>query len=328
MNPLKKLPKPIGIVSDKNSPTLFIWLGKYILQDSKDIHLFNFKNKPSIINEDNLKSLILIRKIPPRWVKAVEEFNCNNDNTILLLDDSLLNYQIIKELPLKYRISLWINITRLKNILGKLITELWVSNEEILNQTKHLNNNPNQKIKTKLLNLSPTIKLIENKKVHRIAYLASSSHFIEFRWLYNILEKIQSTRDDCLIEIVADKKIRNTFRKLPRIRIFYPMDFESFLLDTSNRNVDILLVPLLSTPFNKGRSVIKFFDSVRLNAVGLYSNRYPYKDFIRNGIDGILLNDKQDEWIDSINNLLSDSSYKDKLIKNAKERAKKICKTT
>ena len=103
------------------------------------------------------------------------------------------------------------------------------------------------------------------------------------------------------------------------INEIYPMDFNTFLSDTSNRNIDLLLVPLLSSKFNDYRSPVKFFDAARLNAAGIYSKREPYLNFINNNIDGILLNNDQSKWLYTINYLL-DNEYK---LENLKTFCKK-----
>ena len=99
-----------------------------------------------------------------------------------------------------------------------------------------------------------------------------------------------------MIEIYLDKKWREYFRSVPRIKIIYPMDWETFYIDTSTRKVDIVLNPILSNNFNNYRSPTKFFDTTRLGAVGIYSNLEPFSNFINNNNDGILLENNIDYW--------------------------------
>ena len=54
--------------------------------------------------------------------------------------------------------------------------------------------------------------------------------------------------------------------------MIYPMDWETFYLDTSIEKSDIVLNPIFNSNFNNFRSPTKFFDTTRLGAVGIYSN--------------------------------------------------------
>jgi hypothetical protein len=103
------------------------------------------------------------------------------------------------------------------------------------------------------------------------------------------------------------------------------MDWETYRMDTVNRSVDLLLVPLLPTPFNCGRAAVKFFDAARLGAVGLYSDRAPYKGFVRDGIDGQLLPDAPEVWLEAIDALLLDQGKRQKLAIGCRQRALELC---
>jgi hypothetical protein len=100
------------------------------------------------------------------------------------------------------------------------------------------------------------------------------------------------------------------------------MDWETFFLDTSLGNVDIVLNPILNSNFNKFRSPTKFFDTTRLKGVGIYSNTQPYSDFINNNQDGILLENNIDSWVDTISFLLDNKELRETLYLNALKRVK------
>ena len=59
------------------------------------------------------------------------------------------------------------------------------------------------------------------------------------------------------------------------------MNWETFYLDSSMRNVDIVLNPIIKSKFNNYRSPTKFFDTTRLGAVGIYSKMFPYASFVK-----------------------------------------------
>ena len=103
--------------------------------------------------------------------------------------------------------------------------------------------------------------------------------------------------------------------------MLYPVDWETFFLDTSIDKIDIVLNPIINSNFNNFRSPTKFFDITRLQAVGIYSNLKPFSDFINNNRDGILLDNKIDNWIEKISFLLDNADQREKLLLNALKRS-------
>ena len=45
---------------------------------------------------------------------------------------------------------------------------------------------------------------------------------------------------------------------------------------------------------------MKFIDYARQGALGLYSRVPPYEGFVRDGIDGVLLPNEPEAWVDAI----------------------------
>lgn len=164
------------------------------------------------------------------------------------------------------------------------------------------------------------LKTLNTKNIFRISYLGTSSHTLELKWLRKLFDKLQSERNDCLIEIYVDKKWRNYFKTIPRIKMIYPMNWDTFYMDTSSRKIDIVLNPIIQSEFNNYRSPTKFFDTTRLGAVGIYSNKKPYCKFINNNKDGILLENSINTWYEKISYLLDNHEIRRDLILNAKKR--------
>ena len=98
------------------------------------------------------------------------------------------------------------------------------------------------------------------------------------------------------------------------------MDWNTFLLDTQNRSVDIVLNPIIKSNFNSYRSPTKFIDTVRLGAIGIYSDELPYSKFIKNNHDGILLKNNIELWVENINFLIENKEIRKTLYKNSLKR--------
>ena len=296
------------------SPTVFYWLN---ILNSKVINPRNLDKK--YLNK--FKTIVLVRYIPLNILLDLFLLKRKSKKIILLLDDNLLDLHIFSEIHFLYKLKIFINIYCYKYFFNFFLNEIWVTNKSLAEKVKQ--KIPKNNINIKLL----TLKHYQNipfKKIYKIAYLGTSSHTKELLWLKKLFEKIQQQRNDCLIEIYVNKKWRNYFRSVPRIKMSYPLDWETFYLDTLVGNVDIVLNPIFNSNFNNFRSPTKFFDITRLEAVGIYSNLKPFSSFIHDNHDGILLDNNVDDWTEKISYLLDNSDVRERLLVNALKRSGKL----
>jgi glycosyltransferase involved in cell wall biosynthesis len=99
------------------------------------------------------------------------------------------------------------------------------------------------------------------------------------------------------------------------------MDWSNYLTYTGSVRRDIGLAPLLPEPFNAGRAPTKFFDFARMGAVGIYTDTEPYRNFVRHGVDGLLLPNEPMAWAAAIDELATDAVRRQGLAAAARERA-------
>ena len=269
---------------------------------------------------DKYNTIILVRYIPFKIILDLFKLKREFKKVILLIDDNLLDLNIFSELPFLYKIKIFFNIYCYKLFLGILINEIWVTNKRLGEKVKK--NISNKVINIKILDLSYG-KINTSKEFYKVAYLGTTSHTLEMRWLKPLFEKIQLEREDCLLEIYVDKKWRNYFRSIPRLKMIYPMDWETFYLDSLTRKVDIVLNPIMHSKFNKYRSPTKFFDTTRLGAIGIYSDKEPFSNFIKDNHDGFLLDNNINLWIKKINNLLENKDERRRIYINALKKLDK-----
>jgi len=295
------------------TPTVFYWLKMGIY---KVINPINLDKK--YLNK--FKTIILVRYIPLNIFLDLIVLKRKSKKIILLLDDNLLDLNLFSEIPFLYKLKIFINIYCYKYFFNFFLNEIWVTNKSLAEKVQQKISKSNINIRLIKLNYNQNYPL---KKFYKIAYLGTSSHTKELLWLKLLFEKIQKQRNDCLIEIYVNKKWRNYFRSVPRIKMSYPLDWETFFLDTTVGKVDIVLNPIFNSNFNNFRSPTKFFDITRFGAVGIYSNSNPFRDFINNNHDGILLDNNIDDWIDKISFLLDNSEVRERLLQNALKRSEK-----
>ena len=306
-------PKPnITILQNGSNPTSYYWISHL------NVNILDLKNDFKIDLLYSSKTIVIVRYIPFRLLIHLFRLHKKNIKIILLIDDDLLSFNMFTHLPIRYKIKLFFRIYIYKDFLKFFISQIWVTN---LNLKKKLTLQLKNRVNIKVLDIQFKRKIIE-KKIYRISFIGTSSHVLELRWIKKLLLKLQSQRDDCLIELFISTKWRSYFKLVPRIKMIYQMDWESFHLDTQNRNVDIVLNPVLRSEFNSFRSPTKFFDTTRLGAVGLYSDTLPFSNFVNHNYDGILLKNDLDLWCQNVNDLLENENKRNFLYLNALKRKK------
>jgi hypothetical protein len=101
-------------------------------------------------------------------------------------------------------------------------------------------------------------------------------------------------------EVIGGDRVARIFKKVPRITVLDTMTWPDYLSYTQNNRFDIGVAPLLDTLFNRGRGPIKFFDYARCGAVGVYSSGPAFESFVTDGVDGFVLKNDQQLWIDTL----------------------------
>lgn len=298
----------ITVLQSGINPTSYYWLSN-LNPNFIDIKK-NFE-KELIYNSN---TIIIVRYIPLKYLYHLFKLYKRNIKIILLIDDNILSFKIFfLDLPLKYKFKLFFRIYCYKSLLRFFVSQIWVTNSHLKNKVL---SQLNGSINVKVIDLNVQNNFSE-KKLFRITYLGTSSHVLELKWIKKLFLKIQRERDDCLIELFINPEWESYFKSIPKLKLIYLMDWETFFLDTQNRNVDIVLNPIFHSEFNSFRSPTKFFDTTRLGAVGIYSKTKPYSSFVKDNYDGILLKNDLDLWCQNIIELLENPNKREYLYQNA-----------
>lgn len=140
----------------------------------------------------------------------------------------------------------------------------------------------------------------------QIGFHGTRAHLHDLLHIAPALETLQRQRDDTQLEIMLGQHIPKQLAVLPRVTAPTPLPWQAFQQYQRQRRLHIGLAPLLPTPFNQGKSFIKFLDIAAMGGVGIYSNRYPYTEVVRHGENGLLVEDSTSAWHDGLQQLLED----------------------
>ena len=106
--------------------------------------------------------------------------------------------------------------------------------------------------------------------------------------------------------------VEKAFTDLDRIELSNGCGFFDWQKAVSELDLDIVLVPLKDSKFNKSKSNCRYLEFAGLKIPGIYSDVYPYSNTIEHGVDGYLAKNK-DDWVKYISLLIEDKLKRDSI---------------
>lgn len=156
----------------------------------------------------------------------------------------------------------------------------------------------------------------------RLGFHGTRAHLADLMQIAPALEALQREHDDSELELMLGQHAPPALVELPRTYCPAPLPWPKFRDYQVRHRVHIGLAPLLDTPFNRGKSFIKFLDIAAMGGVGIYSNRAPYTEIVEHGINGLLADDNPAEWQRCIIWLLENPEAAQGMAKAAAETAR------
>lgn len=258
-------------------------------------------------------SIIIVRYLTREWKRFISKVRFKAESVIYFMDDDLFDPSALKYLPSDYARKIRKLALSHRGWLEENCSEFWVSTLALAAKYKEL--------EPKVVALRPPKYLLERRTSVRVIYHGTNSHIREIEWLRGVIERLQETCLHTTFEIFGDHTVNRMYRDLPRVSVLHPMSWNSYLAYTSSLRADIGLAPLMPSTFNEGRGPVKFYDFARMGAVGVYSDATPYRSFVRQRVDGFLLPNEPELWVDTIVSLVGDPIHRTRLADAAYTRA-------
>jgi hypothetical protein len=266
---------------------------------------------PELEFESKVPVIVINRYLPRSWVKQLREFKRSGAKIIYFMDDDLFDAGAITDLPSAYARKIKRMALDVRKAIEALCEEFWFSTPFLC---------------AKYTRLSPALltprvgsTLYQNSALVKVCYHGTASHHAEILWLAPVVSRLQA-HGATQFEIFGNHDVNRLYRDMAAVSILHPMSWENYLAYTANVRQDIALAPLLENPFNAARGPTKFFDFARMGAVGIYSDVAPYDDFIRDGIDGILLPNDPGLWVETVMSLAGDRKKRERMQSAVRER--------
>lgn len=254
-------------------------------------------------------AVVFVRYVPHAWAKLVEAVRPRLRMLAFFMDDDVLEVGASAGLPWRYRFKLARLAAWRSGWLQRQAAELWVSTPYL--QQKYAGWRP------RLVLPSPTAG---HTDVCRVFYHGTASHAAEIRWLRPVVEEALRCDKRLTFEIAGGGDVSRLYRGVQRVTVVHPMKWPAYqaFLDMPCRHVG--LVPLLDMPFNRARSYTKFFDITRCGAVGIYAPDSACAEVVSHGVDGLVVAQEQETWIDAILYLARDELLRRSLLGNAAKK--------
>lgn len=285
-----------------------------------------FMHGRSFLSRYQGASLLLCRSLPLGWVRWLERNRNAFGYIVYLIDDDIAAAAVDTTLPSAYRKRM-ARIASLQPRLLALADEVVACSDQLASYftPRH----------AKVSVLTPPLLAPLPSQEHlsvtassetpwQIGFHGTRAHLQDLLHIAPALEALQQQRDDTELEIMLGQHIPKRLAALPRVKAPAPLPWQAFQQYQRQRRIHIGLAPLLATPFNQGKSFIKFLDIAAMGGVGIYSNRYPYTEVVRHGENGLLAGDSPDEWHTAMQQLLNHPEATVKMAKQAAMDAQRI----
>jgi hypothetical protein len=259
------------------------------------------------------RMLVISRYLSGNWQKILGLLRQQKLTLVYFMDDDLFDIHALRDLPIRYQWKIATQALRHRSKLMRMCDEFWVSTLHLAEKYAQLD--------PILLNPAPSQKTMTAKDGIHVCYHGTASHQREIEWLVAVIKEVQSRSNLIHFELFGTPDIKMMVDGLSRVSVLHPMTWPNYLAFTSAHKIDIALAPLLPGTFNAARGTTKFYDYARMGAVGLYSHDSPYRKFISDGVDGLLLENDPAMWADSILKLAQDGTRRLSMAEAVKKRA-------
>jgi len=236
--------------------------------------------------------VVISRYVPALWRRPLQKRLAELAGLVYFMDDDLLDSSAHTGLAPAYAKKLGTLAGSRRRWLEAHADAFWVATPALAAKYAAL--------APQIVPLAPPAALLAPRSALRIVYHGTASHAAEIEWLHGVVAGVQARSPHTEFELFGEHPVHRLYRDLPRVAVLHPMRWENYLAYTASHAAAIGLAPLLPHPFNAARGAVKFYDYARMGAVGVYTDVEPYRGFVQDGVDGLLLPNDPRRWIDAL----------------------------
>lgn len=147
----------------------------------------------------------------------------------------------------------------------------------------------------------------------RLYWSGGSSHFEDMTLLSDVFPIIMKRYPQVTL-VIMGHLFKGTVKNLPEDRIEFHqwVPTSAYPYKSASLDIDISLVPLQDTVFNRSKSAIKFIEQSALSTPSVVSLVSPYQELIA-GDNGVFVDNTTDAWVEGISTLIEDPLLRSKI---------------
>lgn len=156
----------------------------------------------------------------------------------------------------------------------------------------------------------------------RIGWAGSPTHSKDIMQIYSALKRILEDRPE--VDLIFFGYCPKDFLEFGNRVSFVKGGSYDYFVDTFPRlGIDVGVIPIVESEFNISKSSVKFAEYCAIGLPTVVSNLPPYKEVVRDGVDGFLVSNK-DQWYDKLMFLIEDQEGRSYISKNCQKRAEQF----
>ncbi|MDL2191268.1 glycosyltransferase [Cobetia sp. LC6] len=266
-------------------------------------------------------NLLIVRSLGERWVHLLERHRERFGRIVYLIDDDLGAVTRTDGLPAAY-------VTRLTGLAERQPALLALADEVVACCDSLMAQLGREHANVSLLTppmLAAAMKPADfTQPDWTIGYHGTRAHRDDIAHLAPALTSVMESHPRVRLEVMMGRHVPDALAGIDRLEAPEALPWKAFQYYQATRRIQIGLAPLLETPFNRGKSWIKFLDISAMGGVGIYSRRAPYTEIVEHGVDGLLVEDDPADWQVALERLLGDRKATEAMAERALQKARDI----
>ncbi len=151
---------------------------------------------------------------------------------------------------------------------------------------------------------------LKKHKEIRIGWTGGATHYIDWHTIKNGLQRVFKKYDNLKL-VLQGCKWDGTIKDLP-YEYHDWIDFDGHPYKTASLDIDIAIIPLKDTKFNKSKSCIKWYEFSSLGIPSVVSNVLPYSNEIEHDKTALVFKDEE-EFVEQLSRLIEDEKLRRKI---------------
>jgi len=326
------LPRRVIVIRQSPSPTdeLYILSPLIALEELGLVQIFTVDldaDSKCPVDIDSLlvdgASIVISRYISDRWITAITSNKTRLGPIFYLMDDDVSAAIDTYYLPSFYRRRLIDVACGEFQTLLRLCDRFIVTSEFLYDKYA---SDKTDLLHPPFLHRPPDLNHLDDSEKIVITYHGTEGHKDDLAAITPALTSIHNSFSNVHLQIIIGntKFVPAPLKGLARCEALPMMTWPEYKIFRANSRAHLGLAPILNTPYNRGKSVVKIHDISALGAVGIYTNANPYSKVIEHGFDGLLVENDPQMWFKSIKWLVERPHEIRRIAKNAQLLAQKI----